>query len=68
MERCCPQAVPLPLGTECCCELTVGLCSCAITPAPPPLLQVTIYRLVSKNTYEQNVFEISSRKYGAWPS
>ena len=26
--------------------------------------QVTIYRLVSKNTYEQNVFEISSRKYG----
>lgn len=34
-----------------------------LLPAPP---QVTIYRLVSKNTYEQNVFEISSRKYGAW--
>ena len=26
--------------------------------------EVTIYRLVSKNSYEQNVFEISSRKYG----
>ena len=27
--------------------------------------EVTIYRLVSKNTYEESVFSISSRKYGA---
>lgn len=27
-------------------------------------LQVTIYRLLSKSTYEENVFQISSRKYG----
>jgi hypothetical protein len=26
--------------------------------------EVTIYRLVSKNTYEENVFAASSRKYG----
>lgn len=27
--------------------------------------EVTIYRLVSRDTYEQHVFETSSRKYGA---
>jgi chromodomain-helicase-DNA-binding protein 7 len=26
--------------------------------------EVTIYRLVSKNSYEENIFQMSSRKYG----
>ena len=34
--------------------------SCPCPHAP----QVTIYRLVSKSTYEANVFAASSRKYG----
>ncbi len=29
---------------------------------------VTIYRLISKDTYEENVFQCSSKKYGKRPS
>lgn len=58
LEQRTPPVQPQPLHASCRLARATRRAS---HPIPP---QVTIYRLLSKGTYEENVFQISSRKYG----